>query len=105
MIAHGAAAVTTFEYNRLQYNHPKLSTVLVSDSLDYAGLEGVFDLALSISSFEHDGLGRYGDPLNPDGDLLAMRNTRRLLKQGSDFDNRTQSVIGFLCVVVALFIL
>ena len=27
-------------------------------------------------SFDHDGLGRYGDPLCPDGDLLAMDNVR-----------------------------
>ncbi len=32
-----------------------------------------FDMALSISSFDHDGLGRYGDPLDPVGDLKAMR--------------------------------
>ena len=34
---------------------------------------GGFDVALSISSFDHDGLGRYGDPLEPDNDLRAMR--------------------------------
>ena len=28
----------------------------------------------------HDGLGRYGDPLNPDGDLSAVREMRALLK-------------------------
>jgi hypothetical protein len=41
-----------------------------------------FDVALSISSFDHDGLGRYGDPLNPDGDLLAMRRAMQLLRPG-----------------------
>eukprot|EP01034_Spumella_vulgaris_P027181 gene27182-33867_t len=24
-----------------------------------------FDIAISLSAFDHDGLGRYGDPLNP----------------------------------------
>jgi hypothetical protein len=81
-IAHGAARVTTLEYNRLQYNHPLITTVLVNDSLANAALVGAFDVAMSVSSFEHDGLGRYGDPLNPNGDLIAMRNTRRLLKKG-----------------------
>ena len=38
-----------------------------------------FDVALSISSFDHDGLGRYGDPLAPDGDLHAMHVARTLL--------------------------
>jgi len=39
----------------------------------------VFDCAISISSFEHDGLGMYGDPLDPNGDLKAMKNMRRLV--------------------------
>ena len=33
-------------------------------------------------SFDHDGLGRYGDPVNPDADLEAMQNARRLLRPG-----------------------
>lgn len=32
-----------------------------------------FALAVSFSGLEHDGLGRYGDPVHPDGDLAAMR--------------------------------
>jgi hypothetical protein len=32
-----------------------------------------FDLAVSYSGFEHDGLGRYGDPINAEGDISAMR--------------------------------
>jgi hypothetical protein len=39
-----------------------------------------FDSAFSISSFEHDGLGRFGDPLNPDGDLMAMNEMRYIIK-------------------------
>ncbi len=38
-----------------------------------------WDLALSISTFEHSGLGRYGDPLDPDGDLKAMEQVRSVL--------------------------
>ena len=41
-----------------------------------------FDAALSISSFEHDGLGRYGDPIDPDGDLKAMRKMKDIIKPG-----------------------
>ena len=84
-IAHGAARVTTFEYNRLQYTHPLIETVLVNDSLANAALAAAFDVVMSISTFEHDGLGRYGDPLNPNGDIIAMRSTRRLLKSGQVF--------------------
>jgi hypothetical protein len=38
------------------------------------------DIAFSYSSFEHDGLGRYGDPLSPDGDLRAMQEAHTFLK-------------------------
>ena len=31
-----------------------------------------FDAVFSVSSFDHDGLGRYGDPLCADGDLRSM---------------------------------
>jgi len=40
-----------------------------------------FDACISISSYEHDGLGRYGDPLNPDGDLAAMKELKNYLKK------------------------
>ena len=33
-------------------------------------------------SFDHDGLGRYGDPINPDGDLVAMDTVRNVVKEG-----------------------
>jgi hypothetical protein len=41
-----------------------------------------FDAAVSISSFEHDGLGAYGDPIDPDGDLKAMRRMKEIVKPG-----------------------
>lgn len=43
---------------------------------------GPFDAVVSISSYEHDGLGRYGDPLNPNGDLEAMHNLKKIVKPG-----------------------
>jgi hypothetical protein len=33
----------------------------------------MYDSTITISSLEHSGLGRYGDPLDPDGDLKAMK--------------------------------
>lgn len=41
-----------------------------------------YDAAVSISSYEHDGLGRYGDPLNPNGDLEAMKTLKYIVKPG-----------------------
>lgn len=33
---------------------------------------------------EHIGLGRYGDPLDPMGDLKAMKELQRVLRQNGD---------------------
>lgn len=35
-----------------------------------------------ICSFDHDGLGRYGDPINPVGDIVAMETVMHVLKEG-----------------------
>jgi SAM-dependent methyltransferase len=73
----GASRVVVVDYNPLICDHP-LVTALSHDQL-HARAER-FDAAFSYSSFEHDGLGRYGDPLNPNGDLEAMRNASQFLK-------------------------
>jgi len=71
--------VTVLEYQRLTYDHPQITTVTVAAARANSGaLANTFDVAVSASSFDHDGLGRYGDPLCPDGDLLAMDEVRAL---------------------------
>ena len=42
----------------------------------------LFDLTVSYSGIEHDGLGRYGDPINPEGDISAMREMWLLTRPG-----------------------
>lgn len=42
----------------------------------------LFDIIVSFSSIEHDGLGRYGDPINPDGDFAAVAEFWTLLNPG-----------------------
>ena len=37
---------------------------------------------ISFSSLEHDGLGRYGDPLDPYGDFKTINQIERILKPG-----------------------
>lgn len=89
----------TVEYQRLEYRHPALATA-TPDEVEAAwagtgdaasperaaaaaaaiGAPGSFDLAVSLSTFDHSGLGRYGDPVAPDGDLLAMDVMARYLK-------------------------
>ena len=40
------------------------------------------DLIVSYSGIEHDGLGRYGDPVNPNGDISALREMWLLTRPG-----------------------
>lgn len=83
-VAAGANSVLTIEYNSLRYEHPLLRTLGVADFEDEmaseGSLAGSFDLAIALSAFDHDGLGRYGERLHPDGDLRAMRTAWRALK-------------------------
>jgi|FAXJ01.1.fsa_nt_gi SAM-dependent methyltransferase len=69
---------TTIEYNLPRYNNPDMKEISVQE---YWKNPQQFDVAISISSFEHDGLGRYGDPLNPSGDLRAMAEMKKILKK------------------------
>ncbi|KAL1524458.1 hypothetical protein AB1Y20_019352 [Prymnesium parvum] len=81
-LAAGAAHVTTVDYNRLSFEHPSLSTMTLDELSGSPPGSLQFDVALSLSSFDHDGLGRYGDRLHPMGDLLAMRTAWRVLRPG-----------------------
>jgi len=70
----GASKVTTIEYNKIKIKHPK---VRVTTPYKFAAkflnrTSDTFDAAFSFSSIEHSGLGRYGDPLMPYGDMEAM---------------------------------
>ena len=73
-LASGAAHVTTLEYGRITTDHPKLSTYTPSE-FRHRRQEGKlpsFGAIVTFSSVEHSGLGRYGDALNPWGDLIAI---------------------------------
>jgi len=63
--------VTTIEYNVPETTYENL------ECKDYFNFfqenKTPFDAVISISSIEHSGLGRYGDPLDPEGDLKAMK--------------------------------
>lgn len=78
-VASGARSVYTIEYNKLTYTHPKMTQ---STPADVTIPDGGFDIAFSISSFDHDGLGRYGDPVSPNADVAAMRLARCMLRPG-----------------------
>ena len=71
--------VTTIEYNVPESNFENL------ECKDYFKFfeknQKQFDAIVSYSSVEHSGLGRYGDPLDPDGDLKTMKTIHQNLKE------------------------
>lgn len=72
VLAFGGKPVT-IEYNKIITDDPRLKILTVEE---YEKEPLQFDVILSISSTEHDGLGRYGDPLNPEADLQFMTKVR-----------------------------
>jgi hypothetical protein len=75
---HGASS-TTIDYNRIITATSRIRTITIAE---WDATQPNFDVAWSISSFEHDGLGMYGDPLDPVGDLKAMQKMKRIVKRG-----------------------
>lgn len=70
---------TTIEYNKILTNEPRINVMTVEE---FRKNPRQFDLLISISSIEHDGLGRYGDPINPYGDFDAMNEMKGMLNEG-----------------------
>ena len=64
---------------RFPFEHPGF-TFVQADAFDLNIAAASLDLIINCSTIEHLGLGRYGDPLDPDGDLEGMRRLRGLLK-------------------------
>mmetsp|Transcript_33188 Transcript_33188/g.45502 ORF Transcript_33188/g.45502 Transcript_33188/m.45502 type:complete len:346 (-) Transcript_33188:107-1144(-) len=87
LIHFGAKHITTIEYMKIISEHPKLSTMhpveMAKKFLDKT-LPPV-DFIFTYSSLEHDGLGRYGDPINPYADLESMARAHCLLKPNGVF--------------------
>ena len=88
LLHHGMEAVTTVDYNTpdiaddVGVNVSTLGQEALAGVYADSGGKGYFDLIISFSGLEHDGLGRYGDPINPDGDLAAMSEIRSMLRAG-----------------------
>lgn len=65
----GAKSITTVEYNKPFCEHNIIKTITYDD---FCKSSEKYDAIFSYSSIEHSGLGRYGDPLNPNGDIDAI---------------------------------
>ena len=83
-VRNGAKKVLSVDYNEINSDHPQIDTMhaleLNKQYLDRSLPQ--FDVLISYSSVEHSGLGRYGDNLNPWGDVIAMARGWCLLKPG-----------------------
>ncbi|KAL6737982.1 hypothetical protein Aduo_011583 [Ancylostoma duodenale] len=86
-IRSGASKVYTVEYQETQI----VGTTQIEriHPIDFAERwkenEEKFDFAITFSSIEHSGLGRYGDPIDPNGDLREVQKVMCLLKKGGLF--------------------
>ncbi|CAO4378147.1 unnamed protein product [Caenorhabditis nigoni] len=85
-LQNGARKILTVEYNKLDVQDEfkdRLSSILPVDFVkNWQQYAGTFDFAASFSSIEHSGLGRYGDPIDPIGDLREMLKIKCMLKKG-----------------------
>ena len=77
MLIYFGAKPTTIDYNAIKVRTDRMSFMTIAE---WERDRPIFDIGFSISSFEHDGLGMYGDPLDPDGDLKAMRKMKERIK-------------------------
>lgn len=76
IVLYYGGAPTTIEYNRIVCSDPRIEVLTVEE---FEKNPKAFDAIISISSIEHDGLGRYGDPINPIGDFKAMQKMKAML--------------------------
>jgi len=83
----GAGSVTTIEYTPFSIEHEKVTTITPYHLAEHFmnGSVAQFDTAFTYSSMEHSGLGRYGDPITPFGDLEAAAQVWCMVKPGGHF--------------------
>ena len=80
----GASSVVTLEYGKITSLHPSVTSMTPSEFKNdfLRGKLGLFDAIVTFSSVEHSGLGRYGDALNPWGDVLEIARAHCVCKPG-----------------------
>ena len=85
LINKNASHITTVEYANVVSEHPQISVIKPNDWAASVLLKPhvpMFDFCFTFSSIEHDGLGRYGDPINPFADFETIRRIHCQLKDG-----------------------
>jgi hypothetical protein len=77
MFIHFGAQPVTIDYNPIIMRTERISFMTIDQ---WEQERPQFEIGFSISSFEHDGLGAYGEPIDPDGDLKAMAKMKERIK-------------------------
>jgi hypothetical protein len=73
--------VTGLDFRPYPFTHKNFRFVQ-ADILDWKPSPETFDIAVSVSTVEHVGLGAYGDPAREGGDKIAVGKLRDSLKTG-----------------------
>ena len=85
-IEHFGGTPLTIEYRKINHNINKLQTYTFEEAVDKVNSDLIrSDCAFCCSSIEHSGLGRYGDFLDPEGDLNTMQLVKNIVKLGGLF--------------------
>ncbi|PIC24982.1 hypothetical protein B9Z55_018088 [Caenorhabditis nigoni] len=86
VLQHGARNVVTIQRNKFNIQEEfrnRISAIFpVYLANNWQKFVRRLDFAASFSSIQHTGLGRYGDPIDPIGDLREMQKIKCMLKKG-----------------------
>ncbi|KAL6737981.1 hypothetical protein Aduo_011582 [Ancylostoma duodenale] len=96
----GAKKVYTDEYQKtkiigttkIEYIHPIEFAQRWKENLEK------FDFAITFSSIEHSGQGRYGDPVDPIGDLREVMKVMCLLRKGGKSHILTSHILPHVAI-------
>jgi len=79
-----ASSMLSINYNKISTDHPQLRWLRPSTMAKQTLTQGnqTLDFAISFSAVEHAGLGRFGESLNPFGDLEVMAQIWCTLRPG-----------------------
>jgi SAM-dependent methyltransferase len=86
-VAHIASfrEIEIFDIREINQPIPSVKFVRADLMADNFNLKNYCDSVSSLHAIEHFGLGRYGDPININGHLIALKNINALLKSGGKF--------------------
>lgn len=86
-VAHVAAfrEIEVLDIRPLTTQAPNIRSVCADLMSNTHGLDGSTDSLSSLHALEHFGLGRYGDPIRPDGHLAALQNLADIVASGGSF--------------------